>query len=93
MRAEDIGFVRDAGTPICPTFTFTANIVEWGKDVGVDPNYIEVKQRELDALADIHRRAYEAGIPLLAGSEAGFSVTPYGEWHTRELELMVDLSA
>jgi cytosine/adenosine deaminase-related metal-dependent hydrolase len=26
----------------------------------------------------------------MAGSEAGFSVTPYGEWHTRELELMVE---
>jgi imidazolonepropionase-like amidohydrolase len=91
MRPEDIGFVRDAGTPICPTFTFTANIVEWGSEVGVDPNYIEVKKRELDALADIHAKARAAGIPLLAGSEAGFSVTPYGEWHTRELELFVDL--
>ena len=57
MRSEDIGFVRDNATPICPTFTFTANIVEWGRDVGVDPNYIEVKKRELDALASIHRRA------------------------------------
>ena len=91
LRDQDIGFVRDSGTPICPTFTFTANIVEWGRDVGVDPNYIEVKRRELDALAHIHRRAHEAGIPLLAGSEAGFSVTPYGEWHTRELELFVKL--
>jgi imidazolonepropionase-like amidohydrolase len=91
MRREDIGLVRDAGTPICPTFTFTANIVEWGRDVGVDPNYIEVKKRELEALVDIHRRAHEAGITMLAGSEAGFSVTPYGEWHARELELMVDL--
>ena len=91
MRESDIGFVRDARTPICPTFTFTANIVEWGKDVGVDPNYIEVKRRELDALANIHRRAYAAGIGMLAGSEAGFSVTPYGEWHVRELELMVEL--
>jgi len=91
MRESDIGVVRDAGTPICPTLTFTANIVEWGKDVGVDPNYIEVKRRELDALANIHRRAHAAGITLLAGSEAGFSVTPYGDWHARELELMVDL--
>jgi len=91
MRREDLGVVRDARTPICPTFTFTANIVEWGRDVGVDPNYIEVKKRELDALADIHRCAHEAGITLLAGSEAGFSVTPYGDWHTRELELFVEL--
>lgn len=91
MRPGDIGIVRDSGISICPTFTFTANIVEWGKEAGVDPNYIEVKKRELDALSDIHRRAHEAGIPMMAGSEAGFSVTPYGEWHTREMELLVEL--
>jgi imidazolonepropionase-like amidohydrolase len=91
MRREDIGFVRDRQIPICPTLTFTANIVQHGEAAGVDPNYIETKRRELDALADIHRRAFEAGVPMMAGSEAGFSVTPYGEWHARELELMVEL--
>jgi len=90
MRRQDIGYVRDQNVPICPTITFTANIVEWGLEAGVDPRYVETKKRELDALVDIHRRAHEAGIILLAGSESGFSVTPYGEWHTRELELMVD---
>lgn len=91
MRRQDIGYVRDALTPICPTLTFTANIVEWGNEVGVDPRYIETKRRELDSLVEIHRLAHEAGIPMMAGSEAGFSVTPYGEWHTRELELMTSL--
>lgn len=91
LRPKDIGFVRDSGIPICPTITFTANIVDWGRDAGVDPNYIEVKKRELDALTNIHRLAHEAGIPMMAGSEAGFSVTPYGQWHSRELELLVEL--
>jgi len=91
MRAQDIGLVRDAQVAICPTLTFTANIVEYGRDAGVDPNYVDIKRRELDALIDIHKRSHEAGIPLMAGSEAGFSVTPYGEWHSRELELMVKL--
>jgi imidazolonepropionase-like amidohydrolase len=92
MRPGDIGFVRDRQIPLCPTLTFTANIVEWGREAGVDPNYIEVKKRELDALADIHTRAHRAGIPLMAGSEAGFSVTPYGEWHAREIELLAELA-
>lgn len=90
MRRQDVAYVRDSGIPLCPTLTFAANIVEHGADVGVDPNYIEVKRRELDALVDIYRAAHEAGIPLMAGSESGFSVTPYGEWHSRELELLVD---
>ena len=91
MRKEDIGFIRDKRIPICPTLTYTANIVERGREAGVDPNYVETKKRELDALAEIHSRAHKAGIPLMAGSESGFSVTPYGEWHARELELMVRL--
>ena len=90
MRREDIGLIRDARVAICPTLTFTANLIEHGREAGVDQNYIDIKRREFDALIDIHSRSHEAGIPLMAGSEAGFSVTPYGEWHTRELELMVE---
>jgi imidazolonepropionase-like amidohydrolase len=89
LRRQDLGFVRDSNIPLCPTITFTANVVEWGKEAGVDPGYIETKKRELDAMASIHRRAHEAGIPMMMGSETGFAVTPYGEWHSRELELMV----
>ena len=29
-------------------------------------------------------------MPLLTGSESGFSLTPYGDWHYRELEVFVD---
>jgi imidazolonepropionase-like amidohydrolase len=89
LNPDDIGILRDTQTPVCPTITFTSNIVEFGRDVGVDPNYIEVKKRELDALAKVHSRAYEAGVVLMAGSESGFSVTPYGDWHGREIESMV----
>jgi imidazolonepropionase-like amidohydrolase len=91
MDASDIGLLRDRQVPICPTMTFTANIALHGSDVGVDPKYIETKQRELDALVKVHRLSFEAGVPIMAGSEAGFSVTPYGQWHARELELMVEL--
>jgi imidazolonepropionase-like amidohydrolase len=35
------------------------------------------------------RRAFDAGVPLLCGTESGFSITPYGEWHYRELEVFV----
>ena len=36
------------------------------------------------------RRAYDAGVPLLCGSESGFSITPYGHWHAREMEVFVE---
>ncbi|HVH80240.1 MAG TPA: amidohydrolase family protein, partial [Stellaceae bacterium] len=36
------------------------------------------------------KKAKKAGIPFLTGTDSGFAVTPYGEWHARELELFVD---
>ena len=46
-------------------------------------------KRELDAAVAILSKAYAAGATLIAGSESGFAMTPYGEWHTREMELFV----
>jgi len=38
-------------------------------------------------LRDVHplRRLHTAGVPLLCGTESGFSLTPLGDWHYREL--------
>ena len=49
----------------------------------------EMFRREISDSAQMLRRAYDAGVPLLCGSEAGFSMTPYGDWHFRELEVFV----
>ncbi|MEO7241565.1 MAG: amidohydrolase family protein, partial [Variovorax sp.] len=32
---------------------------------------------------------HAAGVPLLCGSEAGFSMVPYGHWHYREMEVFM----
>ena len=32
---------------------------------------------------------FKAGVPMLCGTESGFSVTPYGNWHYREMEVFV----
>ncbi|MEL0163292.1 MAG: amidohydrolase family protein, partial [Halieaceae bacterium] len=32
----------------------------------------------------------DAGVPLATGSESGFSLTPYGDWHYRELQVFVE---
>ena len=36
------------------------------------------------------RTAYDAGVPVLCGSESGFALTPYGHWHAREMEVLVE---
>ena len=35
------------------------------------------------------KKAHKEGVPLLTGSEAGFSLVPYGDWHYREMEVFV----
>ena len=43
----------------------------------------------MEASVKMVRLAHERGVPLLCGTETGFSVTPIGEWHAREMELFV----
>ncbi|MEZ5458040.1 MAG: amidohydrolase family protein [Steroidobacteraceae bacterium] len=75
--------------PLMPVFTFQANLADYGARIGADPMVREMFRREIADSAQMIRRAYDAGVPLLAGSESGFSITPYGDWHYRELEVYV----
>jgi imidazolonepropionase-like amidohydrolase len=34
-------------------------------------------------------KAREAGVPMVTGTDSGFAITPYGEWHAREIEIFV----
>jgi imidazolonepropionase-like amidohydrolase len=76
-------------TPLMPVFTFQANLADYGAAIGADPMVREMFRREIADSAQMIRRAYDAGVPLLSGSESGFSITPYGDWHYRELEVYV----
>jgi imidazolonepropionase-like amidohydrolase len=91
LRTEDIGFVLDSGVFLCPTLTFAANIVEWGLQCGSTQGHVDFRKRELESLARTFSAAHAAGIPIMSGTESGFSMCPYGEWHARELELLVNL--
>lgn len=81
--------VIDKRVPIVPTFTFQANLADYGATVGASEEIRTLFQREIAESAVMLRRAYDAGVPLLCGTESGFSLTPYGDWHYRELEVFV----
>jgi imidazolonepropionase-like amidohydrolase len=74
------------GTPFVPAMTLLVNTLESGTMLPMAKQGI---QRELDAAVSILTKAHEQGATLIAGSESGFAMTPYGEWHTREMELFV----
>jgi imidazolonepropionase-like amidohydrolase len=82
--------VVGSGAAICPTFTFLANLCDHGALVGAGTEMVDVFRGEIGATARVLRSAFDAGVPILCGSESGFVLTPYGHWHAREMELLVD---
>lgn len=81
--------VVEACMPIVPTFTFQANLADHGDLVAAGPEIRAIFQKEIESSCVMLKRAYDAGVPLLCGTESGFSLTPYGDWHYRELEVFV----
>jgi imidazolonepropionase-like amidohydrolase len=78
------------GAHIVPAFTFQANLAEFGDSIHASPAMQDLFRREIEESAAALVKAFRAGVPMLTGSEAGFSVTPYGDWHHRELEVFVN---
>ena len=89
---DDAGLeaVVENGSAICPTFTFLANLADFGAKVGSTPGMEDVFRGEIAATAKMMRRAHDAGVRLICGSESGFALTPYGHWHGREMQLFVE---
>lgn len=79
-----------ADCAVAPTFTFLANLVDHGHKVGAGTTQVDLFRGEIEATATKLRVAHDAGVRLLCGSESGFAVTPYGHWHAREIELLVE---
>jgi imidazolonepropionase-like amidohydrolase len=92
-RIDDEGIRAAAGegSSICPSLLLLVNNIQYARED--DPSYDwwpNIQRQELLDASRCLRRAYEAGIRFLSGSETGFAITPYGEWATRELLLMVN---
>lgn len=89
MDEEALAAVVAKQVPLVPTFTFQANLAEFGGNISASPELQELFRKEIADSAVMLQRAQAAGVPLLCGTESGFSLTPYGDWHYRELEVFV----
>jgi len=79
--------VIDRKIPIAPALTLQANMVDYGAKIGTSETLVSMFEREITDSIETMTAAYKAGVPLLCGSEAGFSLVPYGHWHYREMEV------
>lgn len=75
--------------PISPDLTFQANMVDFGAKIGTDPSLTKLFEREITDSVETMKQIYAAGVPLMCGSESGFTMVPYGDWHYREMEVFV----
>lgn len=89
MTDETIDRLAASGIPLVPTLLLLANLSDWGDLCGVPDNQRDGARRMLEKTSDSLGRAHKAGVKILMGTDTGFSVTPYGEWHARELELLM----
>jgi len=90
MDDDGLQAVIDNGSSICPTFTFLANLADFGSSVGATPGMEDVFRGEIAATAKMMRKAFDAGVRIISGSESGFALTPYGHWHGREMQVFVE---
>ena len=86
---EGIEWCLRNGAVIVPTLPLLVNILEALRDAPAAP-IIDAFRREVDAARTGLSKAYRAGVPLVPGSESGWSPIPYGEWHAREMQIFVE---
>ena len=81
-----------AGSAVAPTLTFLRNNIEFSEpyEPTYGSGYVAMQQRIVEIACRNLRRLREAGVPFMTGSDSGFAVTPYGEWHAREIGILVD---
>ena len=80
-----------SGSAIGPTMTFPRNIIDFTQPH--EPAAIKGRpadvEREYAIGCENLRKAKRAGVLMLTGTDSGFAVTPYGEWHATEPEIFV----
>jgi imidazolonepropionase-like amidohydrolase len=90
MTEAEVEVLAESGIPLCPTLTLICNFAQWGELVGVPVRKQDGAKRLLELSANALHLAHEAGVKLMTGTDSGFSVTPFGEWHGRELEVLME---
>jgi imidazolonepropionase-like amidohydrolase len=88
---ECIAAMLETGSAIGPTLTHPRNTIDFTQPH--EPAYQKGRpghaQREYEIGCANWKKARAKGVPIMTGTDTGFAVTPYGEWHARELELFV----
>src|SRR5690349_4258226 len=91
LDKECIAAMKKSGSMLCPTLTHPRNVIDFTQphEPAAQKGRIEATEQRYRAGTANLKKAAAAGVPFLTGTDSGFAVTPYGEWHAKELELFV----
>ena len=89
---ECIAAMLETGSALCPTLTHPRNVIDFTQphEPAAQKGRIEATEKRYRIGTANLKKAVAAGVPFLTGTDTGFAVTPYGEWHAKELELFVN---
>jgi imidazolonepropionase-like amidohydrolase len=90
MSDEVINKLAASQIPLVPTLLLLHNMVEFAPLTHMRAEVIDGVKRINERTMDSLHRAYAAGVKFAMGTDSGFAVTPYGEFHAKELELLVE---
>jgi len=85
---EAIGLFLEKKAVLVPTLSAPFNIMGKGEKSGIPAFVIEKTQRVKDTHTESTKKAYQAGIPIAMGADAGTPFNGHGE-NLKELELLV----
>ena len=87
MDSEGLDLVLEKDIPIVPALTLLVNLLASAGDAGASS--LDVFKREVDAASENLGNAFRQGATIISGSETGWSLVPFGEWHAFEMEILV----
>jgi imidazolonepropionase-like amidohydrolase len=89
MDDDVIEQLAESRITLVPTLLYLANIADWPQVTEPTRAQVDGCRWMLERTGETLHKAHEAGVTFAVGTDTGFAMTPYGEWHARELELLV----
>jgi imidazolonepropionase-like amidohydrolase len=89
MTRPTVELLAETQTPLVPTILLLENWAEFGPAIGSPRPIVDGCRRMLEQTSESLHMAHEAGVKFVIGTDSGFAMTPYGEWHAKELQLLI----
>lgn len=89
MTRETCELLVEKQIPLVPTLLLLEVWAVYGPAIGSPRPIVEGCRRMLERTRSTLHMAHEVGVKFVIGTDSGFAMTPYGEWHAKELELLM----